>query len=88
VRLGRWVIGHWPSDLASRAHRIPGKRIRVSIVPCFSKVGRTVPEVFDSCSPVRVDLADASPHATRSFTSTIANRSVISVANSSRYSPR
>jgi hypothetical protein len=56
----------------------------VRIVHCFSEVGRTVPEVFDSRSLVLVDLADSSPHATSSFTSTIVNRSVISVANSPR----
>jgi hypothetical protein len=56
----------------------------VSYVRHLMVVGRTVPAAFGSESPVPIDLADCRPHATACSTSTIANRSVISVANSSR----
>jgi len=54
----------------------------VSNVGHFLEAGRIVPAVLGS--PVLVELADPRPHATASSTSTIANRSVISVDNSSR----
>ena len=56
----------------------------VSNVRHFMEAGRTVPAAFGSRPPVSVELADSRPHATAGSTSTIANRSVISVANSSR----
>ena len=56
----------------------------VSNVYHFMVAGRTFPAAFGSPAPVSVDLADSRPHATAGSTSTIANRSVISVANSSR----
>ena len=50
----------------------------------FMEVGRTIPAAFGSVAPVSVELADCRPHATACSTSTITNRSVISVDNSSR----
>jgi hypothetical protein len=46
--------------------------------------GRTLPVAFGSRPLVRVELSESPSHATACSTSTIANRSVISVANSSR----
>ena len=56
----------------------------VSNVSHFMVAGRTVPVVFGSSSLVLIDPAEPPPHATAGSTSTIANRSVISVDNSSR----
>jgi hypothetical protein len=44
--------------------------------------GRTDPGDFDSLA--RLELSGPPPHATAGSTSTIANRSVINLANSSR----
>ena len=52
----------------------------VSKLRQFLEAGRTVP----MAGPVSVELADCRPQATAGSTSTIANRSVISVDNSSR----
>ena len=59
----------------------------VSNVRHLTVARRTVPAAFGSEPPVPISLADSRPHATAASTSTLANRSVISVANSSRYSP-
>jgi hypothetical protein len=56
----------------------------VSNVRHFTVARRTVPAVFCSESPVLNHLAGFRPHATTCSISTIANRSVISVDNSSR----
>ena len=56
----------------------------VSNVRHLTAAGQTAPAAFGSESPASVDLANPRPHATAGSTSTIANRSVISVANSPR----
>jgi hypothetical protein len=56
----------------------------VSNVRYLTVARRTVAAASGSESPVPISLADSRPHATAGSTSTIANRSTISVANSSR----
>jgi hypothetical protein len=56
----------------------------VSNIRHLMRAGRTAAAVFGSRTPLPMALAEAPPYATACSTSTIANRSVISVANSSR----
>ena len=56
----------------------------VSKRPSFHGGGTDCPYGLRLVAPVSVELADSRPHATAGSTSTIANRSVISVDNSSR----
>jgi hypothetical protein len=58
--------------------------LMVSNIRHLMREGRTVPAAFGTRSPVPMVLAEAPPYATAWSTSTIENRSVISVTNSSR----
>src|SRR5437763_5202369 len=71
-------------DMAADAHLDRG--FLVSHVGYFLVAGRASPVVFPTSVPA--ELTEPRPHAAACSTSTIANRSAISVANSSRYPPR
>ena len=69
-------------SMTADAH--PDRGLIVSNACHLIEAGRTLPAAFGSRPPVPLDLADSRPQATACSTSTIANRSVISVDNSSR----